>query len=276
MKYPRTASEAAGRMDLRNREKLERSPGSYFRGRARELVLAAPYFRDRLRTNSYGGTATAHFHNLCAASYVAMLSAFEVMWKALFAGVVNATDLYDENIVDHSRLRDVVTTEGVLAHRDEASAGGVIAGSLGTWQRSDTVNENFKAAFKVEPIAKSEASSTDQLWQIRHVVAHGSGVIGALDSYRLKGAIASGEALVIDRDYLEFAEGQLKRAADNGVARVAAKILKDFFSQRSTGSWAEDAEEFSSLFLLGVLVGPRQELPDVSEDDYDNSRADLA
>lgn len=107
-------------------------------------------------------------------------------------------------------------------------------------------------------------------------MAHGAGVIGALDAYRLKGAIASGEALVIDRDYLEFAEGHLNGAADNGVARVSTKILKDFFSQRSTGSWAEDAEEFSSLFLLGVLVGPRQELPEVSEDDYDNAGANLA
>lgn len=101
MKYPRTASVAASRRDKRNRDKLERSPGSYFRGRARELVLAAPYFNDRLQRNSCSGTATAHYHNLCTASYSAILGAFEVMWKALFAGVINATDMYDENIVAH-------------------------------------------------------------------------------------------------------------------------------------------------------------------------------
>lgn len=173
-------------------------------------------------------------------------------------------------------MRDVVTTEGVLAHRDEASAGGLLAGSLGTWQRSDFINESFKAAFKVEPISNEDALVVNQLWQIRHVVVHGAGVVAALDTYRLRGAVPAGESLVLDKEYLEFAETELIRVANRGVQRVSEVAIKDFLRSRRAGVWSEDAKEFTDLFLLGQSVSPSQELPDVTELDYSRARDELA
>lgn len=273
---PKVASRAVNRTDRRNREKLRRSPGSYFVGRARELVLAAPYFLRNLGGGAYGGTASAHFHNLCGAAYVAMLSAFEVMWKALFAAVVDTTDVYDDRLVADSRLKDVVKTESLLAHREESSAGGVLAASLGTWQQSEFVNRIYEAAFQVQPIAANEMEVVDQLWQIRHVVAHGAGVASRLDSYRLRGIVEAGASLQIDERYLKYAERELVKVTRGGIARVGDRLLQDFFLRAATRNWEVDAAVFKRLKLLGTVVKKTQELPEVVEADYDAAQAPYA
>jgi len=275
VRYPATASEAANRTDRRNRDKLGRSPGSYFVGRARELVLAAPYLKRNLKGNAYGGTATAHYQNLCAASYAMVLSAFEVSWKALFAGVIDAIDLFDDTVAGHKRFRDAITPESVLAHREEGSPGGVIASSLGTWQRSEVINSNFEAAFGVRPVDGASAPLVDQFWQLRHIVAHGAGVVAALDSYRLGGSVESGTSLLIDSDYLKYAEEELVRIVTAGVRRVSDTVLRRYLEERATGRWDTDAPVFTRLYLLGLVVPKTQDLPGVTELDFNAKRAEL-
>ncbi len=268
MKYPATASEAATRTDQRNRDKLQRSPGSYFVGRTRELVLAAPYLKRNLRPNAYGGTATAHFHNLCAASYAMVLSAFEVTWKSLFAGVIDAVDIFDERITSDKRFREAITPESVLAHREERSPGGVIASSMGTWQRSEVINSNFEAAFSVRPIDNESAPLVDQFWQLRHIVAHGAGVVGVLDSYRLAGEVDAGMSLQIDSDYLKYAEKELAGVVTGGVRRVSDAVLRRYFARNESRNWTTSASMFSQLYLLGLVVPKTQDLPAVTEADF--------
>ena len=273
VRLPGVASEAVNKTDRRNRDKLDRSPGSYFLGRARELRLAAPYFLRNLREGRYGGTAYTHYHNLCGASYAAMLSAFEVMWKALYAGIVDAVATYDDNLVQHSHTRGVVTTESLLAHRSEQGAGGILASSLGTWQNSEAINLRYRAAFQIQPIANSDSDVVDQLWHVRYTVAHNSGVVGALEAYRLGSALKAGESLQIDEDYLKYAEKELVRIARAGVSVVGKRLLQDFFVTEATLDWQLDKKAFSRLYLLGIVVPKTKDLPTVTEQVYAKSKA---
>ena len=268
MRVPSVASEAVNKTDLRNRAKLVASPGSYFVGRARELRLAAPYFLRNLQPGSYGGTASAHYYNLCGAAYAAMLSAFELMWKALFAGAINAFDFYDANLIDHSLTRDVITTESLLAHREEASVGDTLATSLGTWQKSELVNRRYLAAFQVQPIAGDDTDLVDKLWQVRHVIVHNAGVVGALESYRLKMGVRPGVSLQIDEEYLKYAERELGRVATAGVTLVGERLLRDFFDTAATGQWMEDQAIFTRLYQLGLIVPKTRDLPSVGDSGY--------
>ena len=273
VRVPVVASEAVNRTDQRNREKLSKSPGSYFVGRARELQLAAPYFFKRLSPGAYGGTAYAHYHNLCGASYASMLSAFEVMWKALYAAIVDSTTFYDDNLVDHRLTRAVVTTESLLAHRGEGGAGGVLASSLGTWQNSETINTRYSAAFQVHPISSADSELVDQLWHIRHTLAHNSGVVGALEAYRLGSALNPGQSLQIDEDYLTYAESELARIARSGVKIVGTRLLQNYFVTEASGDWSQDQPVFSRLSLLGLVVPKTKDLPSLTQVMYEASMA---
>ena len=272
---PPATSSAKSTTDRRNREKLEKSPGSYFLGRCRQLVLAAPYFYERRREGTYVGTASEHYINLCGASYVAILGAFELTWRTLFARIVDLTDLYDANLLGEKTFRDSVNIEMLLAHREETSVGGVIAASLGTWQRSEMVNRRYEAAFRVRPIADDDAELVDQLWQVRHVLAHGAGIVSSVDAYRLGGDAESDTALRIDKEYLEYTEQHLTRIVRDGVARVGDRVVSDWFQQRSSGSWDTDRRAFSDLYLLGIVVPRDKNLPEISEADYQEAKARL-
>ena len=272
-RLPPVASSPLSTTDQRHREKLERSPGSYFVGRCRQLVLAAPYFHERLRDGAYGGTASGHYFNLCGASYIAILGAFELTWRTLFSRIVDLTDLYDANLLGNKTFRDAVNIEMLLAHREETSVGGVIAASLGTWQRSEVVNRSYEDAFRVRPISDDDAELVDQLWQVRHVLAHGAGIVSSVDAYRLGGGAQPDTGLRIDKEYLEYTEQHLTRIVRDGVARVGNRVVSDWFKQRSTGSWDTDRRAFSDLYLLGIVVPRSKDLPEISEADYEEARA---
>ena len=274
-KLPPVAADRLNVTDRRNREKLQKSPGSYFVGRARQLVLAAPYFYQRLREGAYGGTASGHYANLCGASYIAILGAFELMWRTLFARIVDLTDLYDADLLDNKAFRDAVNVEMLLAHREETSVGAVIAASLGTWQRSEVVNRFFQSALQVQPISGDDADLAVQLSQLRHVIAHGAGIVSSVDAYRLGGGAQPDTVLRIDKDYLEYTEGHLVQIVRDGVRRVADRVMSDWLRQRSTRSWASDQETFSKLYLLGAVVGRATDLPEVTEADYEKTRERL-
>ena len=268
MNLPPT-SEGAADNEIRLNDKLERSPGSFFKARVRSLVLAARYANDRIQEDAtYSATRVRHHHTVCGATYAMILSSFELTWKSLYARIIDATTDYDSGIVADKLELD---TESILAHRDTSGAGAVLASTI-TWQRARIVNERFKAAFNVEPLDRRHHSVLDQLWQIRHVIAHSSGVVSELDSYRMHGAISPRRALQIDDEYLEATERTLIPIVEEGVDRVGKRLLSGFFGREPAPTWENDQAEFSRLALLKTVVSQTKDLPEVTATDFTNER----
>lgn len=121
---PQTSNGAAQR-EQRLSDKLERSPGSSFRARARDLVLAAGYANERLPANAYGATSRRHYHTVCGATYAVLLSSFELGLKSLYARIIDRTSRYDDRLKGDKSL--TITPELILANRDVAGAGDVFA-----------------------------------------------------------------------------------------------------------------------------------------------------
>lgn len=262
MEPPATTDGQAAR-ERRLSSKIERSPGSFFKARSRELVLAADYFRERLQPGAYSATARQHYHTLCGATFAMLLSSFELTWKLLYARIIDATSMYDSRVVDDKELK--ISTEAALAHRESAGAGILLAEAVGVWQRPGVVNGRFGAAFQVEPIDPMHHDALRDLWQVRHVIAHGSGVTSELDSYRLRRAILPHRALQLDGDYLRRAETELLAVVSDGVSRVGTRLLDDYFNRNPAPIWTLDQQEFTRLFLLGLVAAQTQDLPDVDE-----------
>ena len=260
VRLPGTSDGSANR-ERRRIERLRLSPGSFFKSRSRELVLAAPYFRDRLVPGGYGGTMEHYYHTLCSASFAMLMSTVEVTWRALFGRIVDATDRYDDEL--RNLLKDTDMAESVLAHRGDSGAGSVVTAALGTWQAPEAVNTRFQRLLKVQPISKKDIPILRELWQIRHIIAHGAGVTNPLDEYRLGGRVTTDRALQIDAQYLEEAERELLRIVGAAVELVGTRVLRDFFSTPRT--FAMDGELFVSLYLLGRVYPHTSELPVVAE-----------
>lgn len=275
MREPPVAVQTGSLLDRRNSGKLVASPGSYFIARARDLVLAPAYFRDRLPEDSYTTTADRHYHNLCGATYAAMMSAFELMWKVLYAKIIDAVPLYDDSLLDAVSTKNAVTTESVLAHREVGSVGGMIASSLGTWQTAETINGRYQDLLEYQPIAGDDREIVNELWQVRHVIVHNAGVVGPLDEYRLRGSGMQDKPLQLDAEYLEEAESELARIATSGVEGVGQRVLEDFVEELATGDWESDESVFEVLYRLAKIVGRNDEIPSVDEGVYEEVRAEL-
>ena len=264
-----TAGEA--QKEQRLETKLRRSPGSYFRARARELVLAADYFKKRLPPGTYARTVRRHYHTLCGSTYAMLLSSFELTWKSLYARIIDATSMYDASLLQGNSVQ--ISTEAALAHKESPGAGVLISESIRGWQQVSSINKTFKQAFEIEPIDPAHEGDLRELWQIRHIIAHGSGVTSELDSYRLRRAIAPHRALQLDGDYLDRAETKLLTVATEGVERVGGRLLDDFFGRQPSPSWERDNEEFGRLYHLGLVVSQTTELPEADRATFDTTLA---
>ncbi|MGD9695100.1 MAG: hypothetical protein AB7V42_05510 [Thermoleophilia bacterium] len=269
MQLPATSDGTAQR-EQRLSDKLERSPGSFFKARARDLVLAADYANKRLPENAYGGTSRRHYHTVCGATYTVLLSSFELSLKSLYARIIDRTSRYDDRLKDDKSLS--IKPELILANREVTGAGDVFASQWNAWQAPDEVNRRFRTLMQVDPLDKAAVPDLEKLWQLRHVVAHSSGVTSRLDRHRLGGAIEADRALVIDGAYLSEVEARLLTIMTNVVNIVGNRLLDDFFASDPTGEARQD--EYSALFLLGQIVGQTQDLPVVTEDDFIAKRAD--
>jgi hypothetical protein len=270
MDAPRV-SESGTRRDRRLAEKLESSPGSFFVERGRDMTLAAPYFNDRLPDEAYSGTARRHLHNLCAAAYAVLLSSFELTWKTLYARIVDRTTAYDDRLLNWNKAS--VSVESLLAHRDQASAGSMLASSLGTWQNPELVNDRYERLLGWKPFSNPQVKMLQDLWQLRHVVAHSSGILGSLDAYRVSWDLPVDSALQLDPEFLDDAYSELKGIVWQRVPALGANLLDDFFEVATTQTWDTDREDFTALYLLGQVVGQRQDLPEVDQPVYQQERA---
>lgn len=268
MELPETSDGAAQR-EQRLSDKLERSPGSFFKARARDLVLGASYANERLPANAYGATSRRHFHTVCGATYAVLLSSFELSLKSLYARIIDRTGRYDDMLKGDKGL--TIKPELILANRDVAGAGDVFASQWNAWQSPTEVNKRFRNLIAVDPLDNAAVADLEKLWQIRHVIAHSSGVTSRLDRHRLAGAIEADRALVIDGDYLVVVETHLLAIVTAATAVVGTRLLDDYFSNQPT--WDANEDEFAALFLLGRVVGQTQNLPVVAEDDFNAEQA---
>lgn len=268
---PPQTSDGGTQADRRTADKLLRSPGSFFSARASQLILAPAYFHDRLPPDAYQGTANRHLANLCGATYAMLLSAFELTWKALYARIIDATSEYDSNLVAKKNAVQL-TTENVLAHREQATAGGMIAAGFLTWQRPDAVNDRFQQLVEMAPIDEAQFQLLGNLWQIRHVLSHSSGVLSPQDAYRITWDLKGGDALHIDIEHLRSAGAALLDVVEIGIARVGRKLLDDFFEDPTKVFWERDHELYSRLALLGMVVPRTQDLPEVDEEHFEQEK----
>lgn len=262
-------SDGAAQRERRLSDKLERSPGSFFKARARDLVLAAGYANDRLPGNAYGGTSQRHYHTVCGATYAVLLSSFELTIKSLYARSIDCTGRYDDRLKGDTKL--TIKPELILANRDVTGAGDVFASQWNAWQAPTEVNQRFCKLIEINPLDNTAVAALEKLWQIRHVIAHSSGVTSRLDRHRLGGAIEADRALVIDGDYLAVVEERLLAIMTSAAAVVGKRLLDDYFDRNP--AWDTEQVEFTALLLLGRVVGQTQDLPEVTEADFDAEQA---
>lgn len=262
-------SDGAAQRERRLSDKLERSPGSFFKARARDLVLAADYANERLPANAYGTTSRRHYHTVCGATYAVLLSSFELSVKSLYACIIETTSRYDERLKGDKKL--TIRPELILANREVAGAGDVFASQWNAWQAPSEVNDRFRSLMEIDPLDNAAVADLEKLWQVRHVIAHSSGVTSRLDRHRLGGPIEADRALVIDGSYLEVVEHRLLAIMRAAVEVVGIRLLDDYFAGQP--AWATNEGEFTDLFLLGRVVSQTQDLPEVTEASFNAEQA---
>ncbi len=267
---PPSTNDGSAQRERRLSDKLDRSPGSFFKARARDLVLAADYANSRLPENAYGATSRRHHHTVCGATYAVLLSSFELAFKALYARIIDNTQRYDDRLQRDTSMS--VEPELILANRGVTGAGEVFANRWTAWQNPTDVNKRFRSLVEIDPIPNAAVSDLEQFWQIRHILAHSSGVTSQLDRHRLGGAIEADRALLIDGEYLGLVETRLLEVLQSAVDEVGRRLLDDFFEQQP--NWEANQIEFSSLHLLGQVVGQTQDLPEVDVDRFEAEEAE--
>ena len=154
-----------------------------------------------------------------------------------------------------------------MPDRGEGSIGQVLAASLGggVWQQPRLVNERFLALMEVEPLGKSHAPRLAELWQIRHVIVHNTGVVTPFDAHRLNDATLAGKALRIDLDFLDDIESELVDILTEGCTRIEERIICDSKEQLSKGAVTE--EEVIPLLVATQVAAKTKPVESPTPDD---------
>lgn len=262
----------------RDNRKRNLSPASYFLSQGRALVLAADYFQDiRLANKARGGVASKHRHRIHLALYGQLMAAFEFLLKDFVASAINAVTLFDEPL--HKAKWLTIDVERVLVFRSAIpSPGALLVHPTQGWHDSSTVNDRYKSLFQYEPILKEEIQTLDQLWILRHSVAHNAGYVTAYDARRaglpeLSEHVAAISSTTIHEcfDFLALIAGRL--ASD-----VGGRILRNWLMNQGPGkSYLRDKEIYSTLKLLATCVTSRsKDLPTIRKGmyskDFDHAR----
>lgn len=101
---------------LRESNKRQASPASFFCSHGQTLCLAAGYFVDeRLSEAARGGVASKHRHKNQLAIYGQLMAAFEYMLKDFVAKAIVSTSAFDDKVKLQEWLS--VTTDRMLMQR---------------------------------------------------------------------------------------------------------------------------------------------------------------
>lgn len=154
-----------------------------------------------------------------------ILGHFETYQKALFAGLVERSNLFTafevERFLTHFSKNAAgleVSPGRLLAFRTlKAPVGSVLADSLSGWHSPSRVNILFKAfGIKQDMFGSSEISDLEVLWQLRHSIVHTGAWLTHPDAHKLRRLRDhAGKPVIFEPNFI------------NAVARRFHRIVRD-------------------------------------------------
>lgn len=260
----------------REEEKRWYSPASFFFSQGQALVLAASYFRnDRLTPQARGGVARKHRHRVHLALFGQLLASLEYLFKDFIAQVVDVVDIYDEQIkkadwitVDAGHILSVRTARG--------TPGAMLLHPTMGWQNPKNVNARYSRLFEFSPIHASEIETLEQLWVLRHSVAHNAGFVTSHDAARAGMPHLSNEVAAIDDEFIREAFYFLCEIASRVAESVGDTVLIAWLKSRVDAGkdYKRDKQTYSLLKWLATYVDSRaQAIPRVLKGQYSDDWA---
>jgi hypothetical protein len=258
----------------RDNAKRATSPPSFFFARARGIALAAEYFTDA-RLGGYKEVAAKHRHRFQNALFGQVMAAFEWCIKDYFAQVIDATDLFDAAVEAADWIR--LDKSRLLAQREStASIGAMLVHPTLGWHDPREVNARYRVVFGAQPIANDEIRPLEQLWLLRHSVAHNGGLVTHHDAYRMGASHLANQTARIDANYIAQAEELLGRIIARLHHPVGEKVLERWIRSRSIGVWVLERQEFSKLRLITTAEpGRHRDLPEITQEHWEADRERL-
>ncbi len=98
------------------------------------------------------------------------MAAFEWCVKDFIAQVIDATDTFDNLVID-SKWIEVEKSRLLVQREVTASIGALLVHPTLGWHDPRIVNERYSVLFQAQPIAKDEVLTLERLWLLRHSVA---------------------------------------------------------------------------------------------------------
>lgn len=272
MAFPVPVAAPSEAADLRRDErKREVSPPSAFFAQSQATLTAVRYFENL--HSGYPGAAVKHTNRMRSALFVQLMAAFEFAMKDFIAQTLDHTHIYDNDAQQWSWLSIDVPT--VLGTREASGrlGGALIHPTLG-WQQPATMNSRYMDVFNRKPIANSETETLQDLWIVRHSVAHNGGFVTSADARRLRSGSLAEKQVLIDESFLTQASDFLRNIVSRLESMVAPILFHRWFQEAANKHWQQDKEYYIVIKLLTTYVASRaRALPEITEADY---LADLA
>lgn len=256
----------------RDEVKRLQSPASFFCSQGRALVLAAKYFvNERLTPAARGGVASKHRHRIYLALFGQLMAAFEYLCKDYLAKVIDELADYDDMICKQDWIE--VDAKRVLLFRSGVPSPGalLVHPSLG-WHSPQQVNARYQVLFGRQPISKTEIPQLEQLWILRHSVAHNAGYVTAYDAQRGNMPSLSQRVVAVDELFIDEQHKFLCNIAERLATLIGGSVLDKWLNSRTAEppDWLRDGGTYTKLRQLAFCQRSRaQPLPEVTEAEYE-------
>lgn len=261
----------------RDEEKRNRSPGSFFFSQGKNIVLSAKYFSDdRLIESARGGVASKHRHRMQMALFGQLMAAFEFFLKDFVTYVIDSTQILDEKLIKEDWLK--IDVERILANRSRmASVGSTLVHSTLGWHSPQMVNQRYYKLFGRRVFSNQQVEQLEQLWILRHSVAHNAGTVIHYDAMRLGNEMLANKVMDIDAEFIESTFSFLSPIAKEICIRCGEKLLEQcFIGLKQRGPmFVTDSKFYHKLKTLSVYVESRNKeisLPSLTDYEADFNR----
>lgn len=223
--------------------------------------------------SGYPGTANKHKNRTRSALFVQLMATFEFAMKDFIARTLDHTHIYDDAATGWAWLN--IDVPSVLGTREGSGRlGGLLVHPIQGWQTPDTMNSRYTDVFKRQPVAKDETETLQDLWIVRHSVAHNGGLVTPADARRLRSGALAEKQVLIDVSFLEQASAFLRGIVGRLESVIGPSLLARWFKQGASGQWAQDEQYYIPIKLLTTYVQSRaRPLPAITEQDYNGDLA---
>lgn len=139
------------------------------------------------------------------------------------------------------------------------------------WHDAEAVNSRYGALFHESIIKAGEIEGLNQLWILRHSVAHNAGYVTGPDAARLGSANLADRIAHVDDEFIGAAFDFLKPIAERLATDFGERVLKEWMSQRvADQDFARDKGRYEQFLHLATFVASRtKELPEATQAAYD-------